>query len=215
MRQPDLADEGASQGRVGVQTPDQARRAVEGHVRAVTAPTAPSEAGGGGAQVIQLSNGYKPAPSDELPLMRQLLELHRQGKIVPEPVTLGPMPKRATKTMRDVAADMQLRLGLAASQGYQRPLMYAASEAEVIVGTRRGAAMVLHRLCEGVIRCVGEMPPNGQPRGTSLYVPPNWWPTDPEARAIVEATGKHPDASTPDLIWVPDGEEDDTPGVSA
>src|SRR3954452_12792052 len=109
---------------VWVQTPDMARVAAE---EAATAEATRAE---GEARVIQLPNNYEPAHGDEPPLMDQLIQLHRQGKVQPEPVTLGPMPRHATTSMRDAAPDRQLQLGLNVSQGYQRPLMYASSRAE-------------------------------------------------------------------------------------
>jgi hypothetical protein len=82
--------------------------------------------------------------------------------------------------------------------------MYAQSEAlkTGAVTTPRGAGYVLKQLCgAGVIRWVGEMPMRAA-YGTRLYVPPDWWPTDLEARAVVVETGWHDRAA--DLVWVPD-----------
>jgi hypothetical protein len=149
-------------------------------------------------------------PSDrEPPLMRQLLLAHENGELEPEPVALGPMPERPTKPMRDIAADMRLRLGLALAEGIERALMYATSEAVEagFVSKRGSASYAIGRLCAaGVIRHVGDMPKLGKPYGTRLYVPPTWWPTDAEARAIVAETGRHDQAA--DLVWVPDATQE-------
>jgi hypothetical protein len=96
-----------------------------------------------------------------------LLERHRQGALIPEPVALGPMPPNATHSMRRVAADISLLIGLRLAVDEDRPLVYSTSFCAWRMGwatstaapDKPRASRVLRKLIEsGVIECVGSMP---------------------------------------------------------
>ena len=200
---------------VWVQTPEQARIAAELEAKATTVrlqevPQPPAWAPfadpGPSAARPDLHPVTTPPGLDELAPVDELLALHARGELEPAPVELGPMPVWATPPMRAIAADFQLRVALLAAEGVFRALPYAASVGMKAAGikAKRSAGYALDCLCGAlVIRHVGEMAPISKGSGTKLYVPADWWPIDPDARAIVEATGRHPRAA--DLVWMPDG----------
>jgi hypothetical protein len=152
------------------------------------------------------SSGKGDAP--QLPLVRELLQLHAAGEMTPEPVRLGPLPEGATRAMKDVAADIELRLGLLLAEGITRPLPYALSEAVTYgwVKTKGGASYVLGRLeDEDVIRCVGQLEPRRQRYGTRLFVPPGWRCAEPQRHAIAIELGDWRGAAN--IVWVPDASD--------
>ncbi len=55
----------------------------------------------------------------------ELLKRHEAGLLVPHPISLGSMPQGATESMRLVAEDIALLLGLRIAVDEDRPLMYS------------------------------------------------------------------------------------------
>ncbi len=105
-----------------------------------------------------------------------LLERHAAGVLEPRPVALGPMPAGATESMRLVAEDMTLLLGLQLAVDDDRPLMYSTRFCAWRMGWRtasgdwdkKRASRVLAKLRDaGVISWVGDLPRSK----TRLYAP--------------------------------------------
>jgi hypothetical protein len=96
-----------------------------------------------------------------------LLERHRNGALTPELVVLGPLPPDATHSMRRVADDISLLIGLRRAVDDDRPLILQHQLLRLAngLGTSTGtadkprASRVLRKLIDaGVIHCVGTMP---------------------------------------------------------
>jgi hypothetical protein len=107
----------------------------------------------------------------------ELLKRHEAGLLVPHPILLGSMPEGATESMRLVAEDIALLLGLRIAVDDDRPLMYSTRFCASRMGwkltsgewDKRRASRVLTKLMSaGVIRHVGDMPGSG----TRLYAAP-------------------------------------------
>ena len=107
----------------------------------------------------------------------ELLARHEAGLLKPHPVALGPMPIRPTESMRAVAEDIALLLGLRLAVDDDRSLIYSARFCAWRMGWRilsggwdkKRANRVINKLLEaGVIQWVGEMPG----RKARLYAPP-------------------------------------------
>jgi len=97
----------------------------------------------------------------------ELLERHEVGLLLPHQVALGSLPLGATESMRLVAEDMALLLGLRIAVDEDRPLMYSTRFCAWRMGwkltsgewDKRRASRVLTKLVSaGVIRHVGDMP---------------------------------------------------------
>ena len=107
----------------------------------------------------------------------ELLKRHETGLLMPHPVSLGSMPVERTESMRLVAEDIALLLGLRIAVDEDRPLMYSTRFCAWRMGWRlssgewdkKRASRVINKLVSaGVIRHVGDMPGSG----TRLYAPP-------------------------------------------
>jgi hypothetical protein len=130
-------------------------------------------AGGGQERAV----GSRPAFGGEDAETYDLLKRHAAGVLEPRPVALGPMPAGATESMRLVAEDMTLLLGLQLAVDDDRPLMYSTRFCAWRMGWRtasgdwdkKRASRVLAKLRQaGVISWVGDLPQSG----TRLYAPP-------------------------------------------
>lgn len=100
----------------------------------------------------------------------------RRGEMTPVPVESGPLPERARRVMREIAADIEWLIGVRLAADYPLELPYSVSMA-VTRGWARDqsttskALRTLVRL--GVLRSAGTLPPQrrGLP-GTKVYAPP-------------------------------------------
>jgi hypothetical protein len=110
------------------------------------------------------------ALSHETPEVYDLLERHRLGLLSPVPVCLGAMPPHASDSMRQVADDIALLVGLRLAVDEDRPLMYSTSFCAWRMGwqlasgdpDKRRASRVINKLIDaGVIELAGEMPRTG------------------------------------------------------
>ena len=123
----------------------------------------------------------------------ELLARHEAGLLEPRPVGLGAMPTGASESMRAVAADIALLIGLRLAVDDDRPLIYSARFCAWRMGwtilsgefDKRRANRVINKLLEaGVIEWVGEMPKSK----ARLYAPARLKPTvvrpGPEAPAV-------------------------------
>ena len=97
----------------------------------------------------------------------ELLARHEAGLLRPHPVALGPMPAGAGESIRAVAADIALLIGLRLAVDDDRPLIYSARFCAWRMGWRilsgelgqEAANRVINKLLEaGVIERVGELP---------------------------------------------------------
>lgn len=87
------------------------------------------------------------------------------------------MPDDASIKARLVAEKMRLVMGLRARLGERRPLPFSTPFACELLGWgedyRKASAAIRELEAAGVIRCVGELPPqSGRARGTKCYAPP-------------------------------------------
>jgi hypothetical protein len=107
----------------------------------------------------------------------ELLKRYEEGLLAPRPVRLGPLPAEATESMRLVAEDIALLLGLRIAVDDDRPLMYSTWFCAWRMGwkvssggwDKKRASRVLNKLVSaGVISHVGDMPRTK----TRLYAPP-------------------------------------------
>jgi hypothetical protein len=108
--------------------------------------------------------GVTPEDADEEPELYGLLREHAAGRLAPLPVCLGDMPPTASPTMKRVAGDIALCLGLRWAVDDHRPLPYAAAFCATRNGLRdkRHASRVLRKLTRaGVIYAAGKMPRTG------------------------------------------------------
>lgn len=117
-----------------------------------------------------------PGCNEDGPELRRLEDAHRAGKLQSVEVQLGPMPAHAGLVMREIAEDMQLRMGLRRAVGDDRPLPYAVSEAvrAGIAKDKPTASRAIAALVRaGVIDHVGKLPAlKPGLDGTKLYAPP-------------------------------------------
>lgn len=124
-------------------------------------------------------SGSVPARSiDEQPETYDLLERHERGLLNPLPVTLGALPESAGYSMRAVADDIALLIGLRLAVDEDRPLLYSTSFCAWRMGwtdasgapDKRRASRVINKLLDaGVVECVGTMPRTG----TRLFSAPS------------------------------------------
>lgn len=114
----------------------------------------------------------------EQPETYDLLERYAQGVLMPVPVQLGAMPAGATTSMRSVAGDMALLIGLRLAVDEDRPLLYSTSFCAWRMGwelasgepDKRRASRVINKLLGArVIQLAGEMPGTG----TRLFCAPS------------------------------------------
>lgn len=120
-----------------------------------------------------------PAPSppfltEDRSGLRELLQLHKEGKATPEAIDLPPLWENPTQAESRLYDLLRIRFGLLLRDGRSEPLMLAVSEVvkEGIVLTDGGASKLIHRFeVEGLIWSPGEMMPQGKGRGTRLFLP--------------------------------------------
>ena len=129
--------------------------------------------GGGHERAV----GSRPEFGGEDAETYDLLKRHAAGALEPRPVALGPMPADVTESMRLVAEDIKLLLGLQLAVDDDRPLMYSIRFCAWRMGWRtasgdwdkKRASRVLAKLRQaGVISWVGELPRSK----TRLYTAP-------------------------------------------
>jgi hypothetical protein len=130
------------------------------------------------------------------PEIYDLLRRHQHGLLHPLPAGLGSLPANATESLRLVAEDMALLIGLRLAVDEDRPLLYSASFCAWRMGwalpdgqpDKKRAARVIRRLVDaGVIAWVGVMPRSG----TYTYAPPS------------QAVAPGPDPETPAVCLEP------------
>lgn len=100
----------------------------------------------------------------------------RRGDLTPVPVVLGPLPDRAGRVMRAIAADIEWLIGVRLAADLPLELPYAVSMAvnRGLAKDSSTASKALRNLVDlGVLRFAGSMPPQ-RPLlpGTKLYAPP-------------------------------------------
>lgn len=112
----------------------------------------------------------------------ELLARYDAGLLKPQRVALGPMPAGATESMRAVAADIALLIGLRLAVDDDRPLIYSARFCAWRMGwtvlsgdwdKKRANRVINKLLAAGVIEWVGEMPKSN----ARLYTAPPLQPT--------------------------------------
>ncbi len=115
---------------------------------------------------------------DEQPEMYDLMERHQRGLLSPLPVRLGALPESASDSMRAVADDIALLVGLRLAVDEDRPLLYSTSfcawrmdwkDASGAPDKRRASRVINKLLDAGVVECVGTMPRTG----TRLFSAPS------------------------------------------
>ena len=120
----------------------------------------------------------------------ELLARHGAGLLIPLPVQLGAIPAGATESMRAVAADIALLIGLRLAVDDDRPLIYSASfcawrmdwkDASGAPDKRRASRVINKLLDAGVVECVGTMPRTG----TRLF-------SSPSVTAVAGPAPQHP-----------------------
>jgi hypothetical protein len=114
-------------------------------------------------------------PGGTGPELYLLLAEHEAGRLEPDDVKLGELPRDATRDMRAVAAEVRLLMGLRWAVGDRRPLPLAAK----FVARRQGwrsnhhrARRAIRALCDaGMIEYAGSLAPRGKRDGTKTYAP--------------------------------------------
>jgi hypothetical protein len=113
-------------------------------------------------------------PKEE-PELLGLIRDHDAGRLEPIDVRLGELPATATPTMRRLAENIRLLIGLRLAVDEDRPLPYSTRFCAERCGLRHHtqASRILRQLVEaGVVEPAGAMPPRGKGDGTKLYRAP-------------------------------------------
>lgn len=123
-----------------------------------------------------------------LEVLAELEERCRRDEMIPVPVELGPLPERAGRVMREIAADIEWLIGVRLAAGYPLELPYSVSMAvargwATDPSTASKALRTLVRL--GVVRSAGTLAPQRPGlTGTKLYAPPER-PSSVKAQPLV------------------------------